>query len=106
MYQKTTEPSVAIDNSANAPSPNMPINSSAHAAMMSQSNCEEGLTTAVAATRHGKQNGEQVEGTTKYSSTLYIGMDEVFAIMPVHSKIPNCTFTFSDNSLLTPQDDS
>ena len=26
--------------------------------------------------------------------------------MPVHSKIPICTFTFSDNSLLTPQDDS
>ena len=52
VYQQTTEPSVAIDNSANAPSPNMPINSSAHAAMMSQSNCEEGLTTAVAVTRH------------------------------------------------------
>ena len=27
-------------------------------------------------------------------------------IMPVHSKIPICTFTFSDNPLLTPQDDS
>ena len=26
--------------------------------------------------------------------------------MPVHSKIPICTFTFSDNPLLTPQDDS
>ena len=26
--------------------------------------------------------------------------------MPVHSNIPICTFTFSDNSLLTPQDDS
>ena len=52
VYQQTTEPSVPIDNSANAPSPNMPINSSAHAAMMSRSNCEEGLTTAVAATRH------------------------------------------------------
>ena len=25
--------------------------------------------------------------------------------MPVHSKIPICTFTFSDNPLLTPQDD-
>ena len=27
-------------------------------------------------------------------------------IMPVHSKIPICTFTFSDNPSLTPQDDS
>ena len=27
-------------------------------------------------------------------------------IMPVHSKIPICTFTFSDNPLLKPQDDS
>ena len=27
-------------------------------------------------------------------------------IMPVHLKIPICTFTFSDNPLLTPQDDS
>ena len=26
--------------------------------------------------------------------------------MPVHSKIPICTFTFSDNPLLTQQDDS
>ena len=26
--------------------------------------------------------------------------------MPVHSKISICTFTFSDNPLLTPQDDS
>ena len=25
--------------------------------------------------------------------------------MPAHSKIPICTFTFSDNPLLTPQDD-
>ena len=27
-------------------------------------------------------------------------------IMPVHTKILICTFTFSDNPLLTPQDDS
>ena len=26
--------------------------------------------------------------------------------MPVHSKIPICTFTFSDNPLLTPENDS
>ena len=26
--------------------------------------------------------------------------------MPVHFKIPICTFTFSDNPLLTPHDDS
>ena len=27
-------------------------------------------------------------------------------IMPVHSIIPICIFTFSDNPLLTPQEDS
>ena len=43
---------------------------------------------------------------TKYSSTLYNGMDEVWPIMPVHLKIPICTFNFSDNPLLTPQVDS
>lgn len=51
VYQQTsTEASVAID-STNAPSPNMPLNSSDHAAMMSRSNSEEGLT-----------NGETAEG--------------------------------------------
>ena len=35
---------------------------------------------------------------TKYGSTFC-------TIMPVHFKIPICTFTFSDNPLLTPQDD-
>ena len=43
---------------------------------------------------------------TKYGSTLYIGMDEVLAHLPVHSKILICTFTFSNNPLLTPQGDS
>lgn len=56
VYQQTTEASVAID-SANAPSPNMPLNTSDHAAMMSRSNSEEGLTT----NGHGNMNGEQVE---------------------------------------------
>ena len=43
-------------------------------------------------------------GTISQSTVeLCIGMDEV---MPVHLKIPICTFTFSDNPLLTPQDDS
>ena len=39
---------------------------------------------------------------TKYDSTLYIGMDEAWPITPVHWKILICTFTFSDNPLLTP----
>ena len=43
---------------------------------------------------------------TKYGSTLYIGMDEVLAILPVHSNIPIFTFIFSHNPLLTLQDDS
>ena len=43
---------------------------------------------------------------TKYDSTLYIGMEEALPIMPVHSKVLICTFTFSDNPLLIPQDDS
>lgn len=61
VYQQTAEASVAID-SANAPSPNMPLNSSDHAAMMSRSNSEEGLTTA-APNGHSNANGDQVEGT-------------------------------------------
>ena len=63
VYQQTTaEASVAID-SASAPSPNMPLNSSDHAAMMSRSNSEEGLTTTAPNNRqHGNTNGEQVEG--------------------------------------------
>ena len=40
---------------------------------------------------------------TEYNSTLYIGRDEVLAHY-LHSKIQN--YTFNDNSLLTPQDDS
>lgn len=56
VYQQTTEASVAID-STNAPSPNMPLTSSDHAAMMSRSSSEEGLTNG-----HGNANGEQVEG--------------------------------------------
>ena len=61
VYQHTTtEASVAID-SANAPSPNVPLNSSDHAAMMSRSNSEEGLTAT--ANGHGNASGEQVEGT-------------------------------------------
>ena len=56
VYQQTTEASVAID-SANAPSPNMPIASSDHAAMMSRSNSEEGLTNG-----HSNTSGDQVEG--------------------------------------------
>ena len=59
VYQQT-EASVAIDNSANAPSPNVPLNSSDHAAMMSRSNSEEGLTTT--GNGHTNTNGEQVEG--------------------------------------------
>jgi hypothetical protein len=62
VYQQTTtEASVAID-SASAPSPNMPINSSDHAAMMSRSSSEEGLTT------NGHSNGEQVEADSSTES--------------------------------------
>lgn len=58
QQQSTTEASVAID-SANVPSPNMPLNSSDHAAMMSRSNSEEGLT----ANGHSSNtNGEKAEG--------------------------------------------
>ena len=38
--------------------------------------------------------------------TLYIGKDEDLAIMPVHLKFQIYTFTFSDNPLLTQQNDS
>ena len=37
---------------------------------------------------------------------LCMGWMRSWPIMPVHSKIPNCTFTFSDNPLLTQQNDS
>lgn len=62
VYQQTTEASVAID-SANAPSPNMPLTSNDHAAMMSRSNSEEGLTNG-----HSNTSGEQVEGVFIFSS--------------------------------------
>ena len=60
VYQQTTEASVAID-STNAPSPNMPLTSNDHAAMMTRSNSEEGL----AVNGHGgggNTSQEQVEG--------------------------------------------
>ena len=41
---------------------------------------------------------------TKYHSTLYIGMDEVLAHYACRFENFICTFTFSDNPLLTPQD--
>ena len=33
------------------------------------------------------------------------GLTRSWPIMPVHSQIPICTFSFSDNPLLTPQKD-
>ena len=65
VYQQTTEASVAID-STNAPSPNMPLTSRDHAAMMSRSNSEEGL--AASNGHSNSANGEQVEGMLSSSS--------------------------------------
>lgn len=56
VYQQTTEASVAMDR-VNAPSPNMPLTSQDHAAMMSRSNSEEGLANGC-----NNTNGEQTEG--------------------------------------------
>ena len=62
----TAEASVAID-SANAPSPNVPLNSRDHAAMMSRSSSEEGLTAAP----NGHGSNEQVEGMAVYILLSY-----------------------------------
>ena len=56
-----------------------------------------------------KKNVSQ-EYTLRISQSMVvlciIGMDEVWPIKPVHSKIQIYTFTFSDTPLLTLQDDS
>ena len=91
VYQQTTEASVAID-STNAPSPNMPLTSSDHAAMMSRSNSEEGLTING---HRSSANREQVEGMFWYDnflvslSTLHavlrdIGVHCIFVMCPAH----------------------
>ena len=44
--------------------------------------------------------------TEKIDESYTKGWTRSWPIMSVHSKILICTFTFSDNSLLSPQDDS